>query len=256
MTVPAALFSEVRRARRLFVVSDFDGTLVSFRHTTDLLPPSRRKLLERLAHSRETAFAILSGRTMKELRKLAKVDGAHLFAEHGADDGKARSDRPAGGPRRWLRDVMAALPLGTRIELKRTCLCFHLRHVGLAERARLAVALRKYAERHRDGIRMLEGHLVFELQPPHAHKGMFTRKWLQRRGFDRRKDVCVYLGDHQTDEEAFRSLGRHAWGVRVRPRGRTHARATLPGVAAVERFLLRLVRERENRENRGHDTDF
>lgn len=241
----------VQAARRVFVVSDFDGTLVSFRHTDDLLPASRRKLLERLCRARGTEFAILSGRTMKELRKLARVRGARLFAEHGADEGTRSRDAVTGRPQRWLREVMRLVPLGARIEMKRTCLCFHLRHVTPTRRERFAQSLRRYAEAHRDGIRMLAGHLVLELQPPAAHKGEFTRNWLRRRGFDSRRDVAVYLGDHETDEEAFRSLGRHAWTFRVRPDGRTDARRTLRGVADVEQLLARLVRARGNGASRG-----
>jgi trehalose 6-phosphate phosphatase len=54
--------------------------------------------------------------------------------------------------------------------------------------------------------------------------------------------VAIYLGDDETDEDAFRALAGRGLGILVADEPRqTHATFVLRDVAAVEAFLRRLL---------------
>ncbi len=231
-------------APHVFVVTDFDGTLARLGpRARDVRMPSRRRaLLSRLARGRGAAVLILSGRRRAEVSERASVPEAEIWGEHGADRGRGR--RGSGTDvRRWLSRLARILPNGTAVERKRECLAFHLRKVRARDRARLRRDLESFAREEGGGLRVLGGTMRLELQPARAHKGRAAVAWLRERGFRPGSDVCVVIGDSETDEEAFRTLRRRAWTFRVGA-GATRASERLPRLRDVDSLLATILRAR------------
>ena len=117
---------------------------------------------------------------------------------------------------RQLHDAVSALP-GVVIENKGMALACHYRLASRADAAAasamVAALVAKYQREH-VGVAMLRGHEVVEIRPAAANKGTAVRALVAAVAS---KAVTVYIGDDQTDEEAFARLGVEAITVRVGP---------------------------------------
>ena len=246
--VPPEVWDRVRAARRSLLLLDYDGTLAPFqtvRHRA--VPPElTRSRLAALGRSPRTQVAIVSGRPVRELEILLAPLTFHWVGEHGWEE------RSPGGPlheHELPGDVRQALEtaleetrgrsFGGRVERKRTGLVLHTR--GLFPESdealcRAAETLwRPWTERAALRLDRTNGGL--ELRARGRDKGTAAQALVERLG---PPDLIVYVGDDETDEDAFRALGERAFGIRVGDDGRTTlARGILPSPTAVPEFLSR-----------------
>ncbi len=225
---------------------DFDGTLAPFSVDRDAatLAPRVRELLAAIAAQGATALAIVSGRRLAEIEE--RFDGieAHLIGEHGWEErlpgGARRRHLPS--PRASALLDAAAASLGARLpprclEVKRTAIVLHARGETPERVAELAreVALCHRPLRHHAELDLREIDGGWELRARGHDKGTAVGAVVARLGGP---TFAVYLGDDETDEDAFGAVAPLGFGVRVGSGDRpTRARARLPGVPAVEEFL-------------------
>ena len=89
------------------------------------------------------------------------------------------------------------------------------------------------------GLRVQLGKKVLDLQPNVAwNKGRAVEWILSALGHGSGLEAVIYVGDDETDEDVFRSLGTNDLGVRVGPEGvPTHTDYRLDGTAEVRIFL-------------------
>ncbi len=139
----------------------------------------------------------------------------------------------------WLASAVGAPalePWRAQLERKRTSVVLHLRGRS-ADDARRALAAARAAWTPPAGaplaLRATDGGL--ELRATGHDKGSATRALMARMPD---AAIVVFLGDDETDEDAFAAVAEHGFGVRVgaSPRA-SHARGTLPGIDAVRAFL-------------------
>src|SRR5579875_2235416 len=122
-----------RRARRVLLLLDFDGTLVGFKpkpEEVELDAPTRR-LLARLARDSRVTLGFVSGRRRADVRRRVGVRGAQYYGLHGWES------RPAmclkGAPRKLLDAARAELAArieglpGVWLEDKQAGLVLHYR---------------------------------------------------------------------------------------------------------------------------------
>lgn len=209
-----------RRAGRMLVALDFDGTL------SPIVPrPEEAALLEgmadplrRLSERGDTTVAIVSGRALADVRSRVDLPSAYYAGNHGFEiegPGVERVHPWAAEARPALESCALALRAelsdepGTEVEDKTWTLSIHYRRAereGAEERVRAAVE----AHCRRPGLRVTAGKKILEVRPDvDWHKGAATRFLL---------DVvaggapmpAVFIGDDRTDEDAFevvRDLG-------------------------------------------------
>lgn len=236
-----------KKAARLLVALDFDGTLAGIRRDPAAvrLSAKRRALLARLARTPGRRLLIVSGRPLDFLRRaLAGVDAA-LAGEHGwvlegvgkpwAHPNRGRRSREARAIARAARRTVRGFR-GVKVEAKATSVAVHWR--GAA-----AVILDPSPLRRRltsllpAGWRLAGGKRIWEFRPADAWgKGdvvQLAAKRLRAR--------IVFIGDDVTDEEAFIHLGRAVLSVKVGP-GPTLARERVAGLSGVDIMLRRLAR--------------
>jgi trehalose-phosphatase len=236
------------------VFLDYDGVLTEIVEdpAAALLADERRRAVAELA--RRTRVAVVSGRDLRDVRRLVAVDGlvyagshgldidvpggAGLGAEHGAEDFLPALD----GAQAALERRLAGVP-GARVERKRFALAVHFRQVAPADVDRVAQAVGEVAAEHPE-LRRTGGKKVFELRPRLPwDKGRAVLWLLDVLGLDRDDVVPLYLGDDETDEDAFRALARHGrgFGVLVGDHGApTAARYRLRDPDEARAFLERL----------------
>lgn len=208
-----------------------------------------RELLADLA-SRVTV-AIVSGRDLDDVRQLVGIDGLIYAGSHGfdiADGGRLRrqhEDAQAALPEleaaeRQLHSRLDAIE-GVLIERKRFAITVHYRLVAQADQPQVAQAVEEVQRQHRS-LRQKGGKQIFELQPDVPWDKGQAVLWLrQTLGLNHPEIVTLYLGDDETDEDAFAALADPPWGlgVLIGSPGDTDSQASfyLKDCDEAERFL-------------------
>ncbi len=218
---------ELLRDRRPVVFLDYDGTLTPIveRPEDALIPASTRGAIERLATL--IPVAIVSGRDLADVRRMVGVEGIAYAGSHGFDlvrpdgstDQRAREFLPdLDAAERELSPRLEPVP-GARIERKRFAVAVHFRQVAEGSVAQVEAAVAEVAAAH-PRLRRTGGKKVFELRPDvDWDKGKALLWLLQALGLEGSEQLPIYLGDDETDEDAFRAIGERGLGVVVRGEG-------------------------------------
>lgn len=225
--------------RRAAVFLDYDGTLTPIVDdpARALLPDAGREAIRRLAAT--VPVVIVSGRDLEDVRRLVAIDGIWYAGSHGFDirgpDGSRHERAPELLPSLDAAEHELAVriePLdGARLERKRYALAVHYRAVADALIPRVSGAVDAVAAAHPD-LRRTGGKKVFELRPNiDWDKGRAIGWLLDTLGLDRPDVIPIYVGDDETDEDAFRALGRSGIGIVVR--GEADERPTAAAFALV-----------------------
>lgn len=210
--------------RRMAVFLDYDGTLTPIVDdpARALLSDTAREAIRRLAAS--VPVVIVSGRDLEDVRRLVALDGIWFAGSHGFEirgpDGSSHERAPETLPALDAaeRDLAARIePIdGARLERKRYALAVHYRLATPDRIPAVSDAVEVVAAAHPD-LRRTGGKKVFELRPNlDWDKGRAIEWLLQTLGLDRPEVVPLYVGDDETDEDAFRALGRRGIGIVVR----------------------------------------
>jgi trehalose 6-phosphate phosphatase len=246
----------LRRARRLLLCLDFDGTLVPIQDHPDQVWPTKRlhQLLAQLSASGDLVVAVLSGRALSDLRKRLDLPGIVYSGNHGLEiQGPGWSHvEPLAAQRapalaelgRRLDRALSACP-GCWVEDKGLTLCVHYRRASPAAWSEVERIVAEVCQEHHDWLTLRAGKRTWDLFPgPALGKGTAVSRLLQRHAG---KDVLgLAIGDDTTDEDMFQVL-EDGLTVRVGENQGTAARYCLPGPAEVHEFLSWLAHWRANR---------
>jgi len=230
---------------------DVDGTLLEIAARPELVcvPPGLPALLERLAAAHGGALALVSGRPIAELDRLFRPWRGAAAGLHGGERRRAdgshpasadpQADEAAAAALERLRPVLGAFAArapGVVLEDKGATLALHYRAAPHRERQVRALA-RRMLHAGGDGLRLIEGKMVVELQPRHRGKGAAIAAFLAEPPFAGRMPVS--LGDDTTDEDGFAETNRRG-GLSIRvgaPSAASAAAHLLPSVAAALAWL-------------------
>jgi trehalose-phosphatase len=232
---------------------DFDGTLTPLcdRYDEVALAEPVRTLLSRLSLAGPVTVMILSGRSLPDVAGLVGLSGLIYAGNHGleiegpgvsfVEPTAARTVQPLAQVTADLRAQLEAWP-GVLVEPKRLTASVHFRAVPVERWKELANLIRERVASHAGQFILTAGHRVWEIRPRvRWHKGHALR-WMSQHLGDAERKLIFYLGDDQTDEEAFASLSD---GVTVKigdKRMPTQARYWLPDPDSVRTFLAWLAR--------------
>jgi trehalose-phosphatase len=244
------LARRLAHARRLALLTDFDGTLAPIQPHPDFvsLPQPVRRTLGRLA-ALGHVVGVVSGRRIDDLRRRVAVPGLWYAGNHGyflqspggvqaslvRPDQHVEVERIARELARRLRRVR-----GIRLERKPASVAVHYRGAPASSHRVVARTVQRIARREGD-LRLLAGKCVWELLPhTPVDKSVAVRAILnierQRRPGE---DLpAVFIGDDVTDEVVF--------GLRLTlpvavGRRRTKARYRVRTPADVARLLDRIL---------------
>jgi trehalose-phosphatase len=227
---------------------DFDGTLAPFRVDPASVRPwsGVRELLERIQCAGRTTIAVVTGRPACETAPLLGIiPPPEVWGLHGAERldaaGWLEQQTLEVEDREALAAVLELLPLadlarGVRIERKWNAITVHWRGVSArrvqATKARVMELFQQAAQTARMRCMLFDGGV--ELCAG-RNKGDAVRLILQ--GLAAATPVA-YLGDDETDEDAFQALEGRGLGILVRRRQRpTAAHAWLRPPGELRDFL-------------------
>jgi trehalose 6-phosphate phosphatase len=220
---------------------DYDGTLAPIAPTPAAarMRAETERWLTRVA--RRYPCVVISGRPLDDLTKrLSRIPVWYLFGNHGFEP-HAGNDDHAARVQRWVHRLREQLPVqeGLVIEHKKYSVTVHYRHVRNKKRVVEAIV---DAVSTLSDVRAVKGAQALNLLPRGGvNKGVALQR--ARRQFA--CDTVIYVGDDDTDEDAFLSgPPDRLLSIRVGRRGRTRARYRLFTQGDVDGLLQQLTRLR------------
>ena len=239
------LEKSLARAQTVYLFCDFDGTLarIARRPESAHLEKKHHKLLESLASNKKFRIAIISGRSILQLKRLVSVDGVYYAGNHGFEISgpKISYINPSAVRRVKLlkaaaRELQSALRSisGVIVEDKGLTVSVHYRMSKPSNRKTVVKLVESVASKHR-GLTLTSGKMIVELRPRVKwHKGMAALKLLGALG---RRGNVIFIGDDTTDEDAFQSLKGNITVRVMHKRVKTSAKYYLRSVSEVWRFI-------------------
>lgn len=208
--------ARMKAASSLFVFSDFDGTLVPIhdRPSDCYLDPETRRTLTLLASQPQLTLGIVSGRELADLKPRVGIDDIIYAGNHGLE---------IEGPDLAFRepDALALIPIiqalshnleselagmdGVLIENKNLSVSIHYRKVASNSLPQLIDTTTRVVESAVDANQVVlkQGKMVLEIRPAvNWHKGNAV-KWLISKLSTGSEPLTIYIGDDETDEDAF-----------------------------------------------------
>lgn len=238
----------------MLLMLDYDGTLAPIKQAPKKagLPFGTRNVLKSLARKRGFRLAVVSGRSLADIKRMVGIGGIIYSGCHGLQ---------IEGPGMQYTHPMAAkaVPLlesvkrefsprlrqikGVLIEDKWFTLALHYRRVPPKELADFFSVINDLRKQLPQGLVLCQGRKVFELRPDIAwNKGHAVRLLLKKLGALR--PFPVYAGDDLTDEDAFRAIKGIGLSIFVasgeRP-AKTSAVLTMDSIIQMKRFLQSLI---------------
>lgn len=222
----AHLEDYVTESSKLALLLDYDGTLAPIAPHPDLaiLPPETKKVLTRLANMPDVSIAIISGRSLENVRQMVGIDGITYAGNHGfqirhPDGSMFVHPVPHDYEEKLnkLRELLKPVSVnGAWLEDKVTGITFHFREV--ADSLEADVIAKAEACFKEAGIAPFPSHKAFEARPPvtwdkgraaiYILRSLFGVDWCDRISI-------IFAGDDRTDEDAMKTLQGMAVTYRV-----------------------------------------
>ncbi|MBI5573967.1 MAG: trehalose-phosphatase [Elusimicrobia bacterium] len=237
------------RNRRALIFLDYDGTLVPIRKTPKLavLNLKTKELLRQI--SKKYFIAIISGRTLSEIKKLVGLKNIIYSGNHGFEieikGRKTVQDVPLESKKEIHRIKNKLIEEikkigGAFLEDKGLTLSVHWRLVGKKYLLKLFAIIRDVI---RNGlcIHLTKGKKVWEIRPNiNWDKGRAVRFVMSKVQSPKSKVVPIYIGDDITDEDVFKIL-KNGITIRVGKSKKSKAKYYIKNQSEIKKLLNHLI---------------
>lgn len=245
------VLKRIKTASHSILFLDYDGTLVPIRKEPSLarLSSDTREVLRRLSCIPSLAVGIISGRSLREIRKLVGITSLFYAGNHGFEmlfQNRVWVHPALGVFTAELKSVARGVEESTRniagilVENKTITLSVHYRNVrGHTPRSIFSI-IAGALEPYPGHFTIVRGKKVYEVRPRiDWDKGRAVEE-ITRLVALKTDPLKIYLGDDQTDEDAFRVLARGDISIRVGYKKGSGARYFCRGSGEVTAFLKAL----------------
>ncbi len=235
--------------KRILVLLDFEGTLapLASRPSAARLRPEVRRILCRLNSHPRLVVAVLSGRSIKDVKKRVGVPSLYYGGNHGLEvkgpgihfqHPGAFLNAPA------LRETARIAPLvfqgvpGVEVEPKEFSLSIHYRRVPERSLSLFQQRLKELRAGARVPLKWRRGRCVWEVLPFIPwDKGRAAKLLARHVG----AGSVLAVGDDVTDEDMFCAVKKRGLSLRVAPSGPTRADYVLASEADVPLLLNQIL---------------
>jgi trehalose-phosphatase len=212
----------ISEAERLWLFLDYDGTLVEFTRTPDIIAPDVKviDLVRQLAEKSRLRLTIVSGRRLQDIQTLLPVEGIYIAATYGIEvqtpDGERIQREDYGLIRPYLdrlkpawKDIIDGRK-GYFLEDKGWALALHARFAPDKEATQVISTIQQTLDQEliTDEFRLIKHNKFLEISSAMAHKGKTVSFLLN--SFPLPNARLVYIGDDDNDAEAFETI--HSFG--------------------------------------------
>ncbi|MFH1575495.1 MAG: trehalose-phosphatase [Candidatus Nealsonbacteria bacterium] len=233
------------KKKKVIVLVDYDGTLTPIVSKPELalLNEKRRGILRKL--SQKYPLAVISGRSLAEVKKLVRLKDIFYAGNHGLEI-EGSGHKFIYGPalkfksrfsklENDLKYSLGKIP-GIIVENKGFTLALHYRLVNPARLKEVRKVLDETIKNYY-GIKVSYGKKVFDIKPVFSWNKGKAAEWIIR-SLSCRRAMPIYLGDDQTDEDAFLALRKKGITILVAEKEKSSsAEYRLKDVFEVYKFL-------------------
>ena len=230
---------------------DYDGTLTPIVERPELaiLPPSTKELLKRVSDFHK--LAIISGRSLAEIKKLVGLDGIYYAGNHGFEisgPGIELIKPEAERTRSTLAEICKKLRRklghieGAMVEDKGLTASVHYRLVARVKFKSVKKIFAKTVKPYVDSgvIKITQGKKVFEIRPNVKWDKGKAVLWIIKILDPRKNLIPVYMGDDRTDEDGFIALEEGITILVSEKRKKSNAKFFLRNLNEVQMFLKKI----------------
>jgi trehalose-phosphatase len=248
------IIEEVRSQDHRAFFLDYDGTLTPIAKDPPKAYLSRhhREVIASLVRNEKNFVSIISGRTIEQLKGFIGLEGLVLAGNHGMEiagpnisyvnEGALRA-KPllkeiAGMLKRKLSDLE-----GVFVEDKGLTVSVHYRMVAVERHSSLKKLFYREIEQFLASERIIvtRGKKILEVRPNVVWDKGSAVKWILGYLSDyllKERPYPIYMGDDETDEDAFRTLKGQGLTILVSPqKGASEASYFIKGVEEAYQFL-------------------
>jgi len=230
---------------------DYDGTLVPIQKNPVrcILSDKIKNQLRLLSESNHCYLTILSGRSLSDIKKMVGIRKIYYGGNHGLDISgpDVRYTHPKAllaksiisDVKHLLKKEIANIE-GAWFEDKKFTMSLHFRSVSKKNIVFVKKVFYKVIAEFLDTkiLTVIKGKKVLELIPDASwNKGSAVYLILQ--GL-KNKCLPIYIGDDQTDETAFKAIGKRGITIRIGKSKKTSASYYLKGYWEVSRMLQKI----------------
>jgi len=248
-------------AERLAIFLDYDGTLTPIKKHPALaiLAFDMRNIIYKLSRLSKLKVAIVTGRSLSEIRQLVPLKDIIFAANHGYHITQKGKEWIHPDAERFL-GIIHSLCAELRkklsqfqniyIENKKFTISIHYRNVLAQQTSQVKkIALNTIKNRY-PSLYIVTGKKVIEVRPSTSWgKGCALQKIIQ--SFPKaHKFFPIFIGDDTTDEDGFRIVRPQGITIRVGRKKKTNAEYRVKNVKEVERILKSIYEIRENADSK------
>jgi trehalose-phosphatase len=242
----------LKKHSNVYLFFDYDGTLTPIVSAPELakLSPGIKKVLTKLRDTPGFNVAVISGRSLKNIKKTVGLKKIAYAGNHGLEMERGSREILKTGcnsVKPLLKKIYVSLYQklqdvdGVRIEDKGCTLSLHYRLAAPENRSLIkkifSAVVRPYCFEGK--IRVSAGKMVFEVRPGvDWNKGNAVLSFLSRA---KKNAFPIYVGDDVTDEDAFNAISGKGVSIFVGgPNRRVKADYYLKDTADVVKFMEQL----------------
>lgn len=246
------ILARLKSAKCIFLFLDYDGTLTSIvsRPEQAILSEETKALLLALKKNPKFLLAIVSGRSLKDIRKLVELKKIYYIGNHGLEIFTPKNGTKQLVPkevfhelariRNRLNNLLKDVD-GNQIEDKGCILTIHYRNVDPRRVPPILMALKKEIKDSGLPLCLGYGKMVFEIRPESTmNKGTAVLELLNQ--VDQGGVLPLYIGDDQTDEDAFKTLKKIGITIFVGLPSHSSGQYYVEGPSEVYQFL-KIIKE-------------
>lgn len=248
------IVAHILERRSIFLALDYDGVLAPIAAQPDLaiLSPATQELLQRLVNCTALKVAVISGRSLNDVRAHVGIKGIVYAGNHGAEidlGGSLESHAGPNGYQQQLADIRTQMEArflgfqGALLEDKGLGIGLHYREMDPAEVALFHGKFADWAKDLPSALEIVHAKKMFEVRPKMAwNKGNAVWHVWQSVA---PKALPICLGDDLTDEDGFRALSGQGINIYVGEERNSYAEYILASQNEVLIFLKQLLIEVE-----------
>ena len=241
--------NKILRAPTIFLFLDYDGTLTPIRKKPSeaVLSSAAKDILKQLSSLPDIRVSIVTGRSMKIIRRLIPLKTIEFAANHGLHirykDGSEwihlnalASIRMLTKARSRLRIALKSFPKAI-VEDKKLTLSVHYRNCTPGQFSSLKNVVTNIICSVDPSLRITKGKKVLEVRPQTIWGKREAVLELLKGSKSNKHPLTIFIGDDTTDEEAFQVLRSVGITVRVGKSLNTAATYYVKDVREVLHFL-------------------
>lgn len=241
----------LKRASHCVLFLDYDGTLVPICKEPPLarLSLDTKKVLKDLLKNPFISVGIISGRSLGEIRKMVGIRDLFYAGNHGFEimfEKRVWTHPDLENFASGLKKIIRAVRSRTRgikgiiVENKKFTASIHYRNVTTPSPDAILAVITSILAPYPETFTVCRGKKVFEIRPRiEWDKGKAIERLTELLAV-RTKLMRIYIGDDQTDEDAFAVLGKGDVSIRVGAKKGSRARYYCRGSGEVVAFLSML----------------